>query len=465
VSRKVEYNHWCDGRDVQNCLQRNVSKRQRQLTRQKQRGHDMHRLPRQFIIAILLFCSSVAAAQDRGKTVPFRNRSVDLIILKNGLRLLGTVLPGDDTQIFVRRQWIETTAADFVKTEIEPQLSLKHEALASPIALAVEAEIVRLQNLDPVDLQYIGLLRETRDRLQPTDRARSPFLILQIPTSRVRRIQTQRVNARSIGFLGILNQVDSVESRSWQEVSRSLAAIPEAQRVTQLPVAQAGNDVDEQLARVLAALDIRSGQTGAFIQMGSSFLPEDDGPGPEAILQLLLSGSLQQQLQQLLTGEFSQAGASQKSPLAMPELSDLPDSVKQLAQKNDWQTIGVSSFGIDLGASTAKVRTSRFTRRGDGKWTLAFQTTSVVATTEVTDDQTQQIMDDPRIQQISSLFSGLGSSQADLSKALRLGGTIRKAISRSEALLQTQIDNVLNGRTADQTMPVPPRIMLKNAAP
>jgi hypothetical protein len=402
-------------------------------------------------------CQCVAHAQTQ-RPVPFRNRAVDLVILKEDVRLYGIVLPSSakDPEILVRRSWLTSEKSEFFRERIEPLLAATKQAESNPLAAAVTMEIERLRKETPDDVQRIGLLGETRDRIQTRSAADSPWLVIVLPQDQVQRVQTQSPRLREFGYWGILNQVDGVESQSWQEVSRSLSQIPLPQRVTELPADNSTHGVHQSLKRILAAVDIATARIGKMLQVGSSVLPDDDRLSVEAIMPTLLNGSLQQQLGELLSGQ----SGTQDTLLKLPALDQLPADVIRMAEAKDWQTVRVSAFGISLKSSAATARTVCFTRHGDGQWEQVFRVQTQVAASEVSEAQVDQIQQDPRIQQISALFAGLGSSSGDVSRALQLGGCLRLALSQCEDQLQTQVSNVLQGRNAQQSTPPPTRVRL-----
>jgi len=173
-----------------------------------------------------------------------------------------------------------------------------------------------------------------------------------------------------------------------------------------------------------------------------------------------LSGTVQQQLQELLSAGGASAGVTRNSLLNLPPLAAPGNAVWKQLEDQGIQTIRISAFGIDLNSGRATVRVAVYRHNDSGPARLITQAMQSVESREITAEQAQEIGDDARVEQIATLFSSLGSSQSDLTQALRIGAAMRSAMAKTEAQLQIQLDHILQGRPPGQTATPPDRVTL-----
>lgn len=409
--------------------------------------------------AILLFrVPAVAAAAD--PPVPFRSRCVDLVLLADGTRLLGSVLDEDERTVLLRRTWLQTDAPEFFAADVQPRLQREDAAATPALSKMIEDELARLRKATPGDLRRIGMLQETAERLATAERSASPWVILRLPDDCVRRIVTQSAQIRPVGFYAILNGVPDAEQRGWQDVSDELKRIPLGDRVTALPQTDSSAVAQDQLADLLAAIDVRTANAGRLIRTGDVVVSETDELPVAALLPQLLTSEFGKQLAPLLQGRFPDdplPGTAGDPPSA---LNALPPAAVELAERQGWNSVVISAFDVRIAAGTAGVSRAVFTHSDERGWRPVLQVRGTADRSDVSEQSLQELSSDPRVEQVLQVFTGLGAESDELRQALSLGAVVRVAAGRCEDQFQSQLSDLLSGRRAGEPQPAPPVVDL-----
>ncbi|MCA9038584.1 MAG: hypothetical protein KDA91_25845, partial [Planctomycetaceae bacterium] len=236
------------------------------------------------LLVLILFCSLTSVGADgpqHRKHVGFRNRCVDMLLVDDDLRLPGIALPSDEkdrVRFLVRTQWLQKNHPNFLETSIDPSVHAAATRFSKRVTEGLQAEIARLRQEPQPNIQQIGLLEEALVRMEPPSSEDGELIIVDIPRSQTRRLQTQIDNRRPIGLVGILLGVPECEEISWQDVRADLLqrpsgevseAMEQARRLLQPPI-QNGENGDDLVRKtvdaILACIDIQSGRVCRIIE-------------------------------------------------------------------------------------------------------------------------------------------------------------------------------------------------------
>ena len=411
------------------------------------------------LILLLLLASPVPVSGQLQERVPFRDRVVDLAILRDGTRLSGVTLPRDRPQLLVARAWLQQNALPFYTDQVEPQLTAlsADRQNRDPLLQRLDEQLQELQQAPERDVRRMGLLAESIRALRDAGNGETRLLILDFSQVPPRRIVTQRVRSQQLGFLALLNDIPDVESSSWQTVAQKVEEIPAARRRTSLPGSD-GDEIRQQADLILATVDYRGGVISRFISTGAGVIPEDGTPDVSALLTDLLGQSLQNQLNELLNPEGTGRPAA---PGAVLAAQVLPDAARRQAESRGHRTLLISSFEIQLEAGGAIVRRSLFRRGDDDQWSLVTTVTGQGNAAELTVDQRNAIRADPQIERVTAVFSSLGITVGDLDRALQLGAVVQSAAQKAQAALEEAVSAAAQGHLPGRSAPSIPVITLR----
>ncbi len=401
------------------------------------------------IIMLLPVCVCAQVKELTAKS--YRDRVCDFAILADGTRLTGIAMSESPARIVVRTARLKADAANLFTSEIQPALADQSGEQNQKLTRILQLRTDQLKIDAPDDLQQIGLLEEIIERLNPDDDHQiPPWIIIEIEPMRLKRLETLAPNRRELAMLALLNRIDSFEEMHWKTVTARLQAIPAAQLKRPSPPQQT-TPPEVMSEHILAAIDVRQNKATRLIRIGDEFVAEDAKPGMATLLSSLLGDSLNKTLQELLS-ETGGAASDQPS-IRNQNNATLPMAAIRLAEKNDHSTVVVSSFEFDLAHGAASVTRQLFRNSKPGAWDLVSATTGSSTTDDVTEEQVQQIADDPQVRQISGLLSQLSPDPSALETALQMGAVVQSALSKADAAFQMTLQEILTARMAVSEMP------------
>ncbi|MEZ6062694.1 MAG: hypothetical protein R3C19_20310 [Planctomycetaceae bacterium] len=403
------------------------------------------------LLLVSPLAGNVAASAD--DEIPVRQRAMDVLILNDGTRLLG-VLPsretGDDgqlpdtTRLLLRTAWMKEHAPQILANTQPIPAALDANLPAVTLESLLSQHVAELQQQPDASPERVGFLQQRLAELQrpPVDAntVESRLLVLTVSNDIIRRTLQQTANVRQLGFLGIVNDMENVESLSQREVNQKLRLIPVANRLHALPDDN-HQFPEEQFERLLAAADSLFGKTCRLIRFEDEFIPDQPGDDRDlaGLAMKMLSKQTQSQLQQLLDEALNG-----KTPAQQPQQDEstwtseeLPDAARKIAEDQNADIVQVSQMALGMTAGVATVRVCLFHRnRSTGEWKSAVCVTETAFAKDVSEEEAQQLVDNPQLKPMLALFEKLGASPADISRALSMGAVVRIAQQKTETSLQ-----------------------------
>lgn len=403
-------------------------------------GDLMHR-----ILFVLLIVGSLNSAL---ADAPIRHRAIDVVLLNDGTRLLGVVMPSPEgdaeadlyVQMLFRAAWLKKNAAD-----LYDEILAAEEDSNEPAANAVTVQsllkdhITQLQSVAEPDIQRVTFLTEELLAMQPLENAEQPNVVLvKIPEDRIRRQILKQPKVRQLAGLGILNQVESTETAKSTELRQTLQQIESSQLVRDLPGQQAGN-AEVGLQRVLVHADRMIGKTSRLVFFNGTWLSESAAAeNQQAMMMQMMTGGLQSQLQQLLNETAGPIPGSQPKQQQLPDV--LPPKAQTLAASEDADVVEVRTMKLNPGNGTASVGIAVYSR-GDqqSSWKKVAMVNAKANQSDVSEESRQRILQDARVKEVTDMFSQLGVNSSQLNSALTMGAVVESASGRAELLLSQQL--------------------------
>ncbi len=407
------------------------------------------------ILLVNILCETAQTDEPPTKAKSFRDRVVDRVTLKDGSQLLGVGISEKPAQLLLRTAWIKSSDDKFYNDQLKPLLETSNQTARSAVASKLQKEIDHLRQTIPNDQQRIGLLEEIHDQLVQVDENDPDFIIVEIPKSRLRKIDAQPTARRELCRLAMLNKIPDVEELHWKSVTAQLQAIPESQRRRAATAKPTDDTLDAD--RILSAVDVRLNTATRLVKSGDQFFDETSKPDMSAIINSMLGGNVQKVL-----GELLNEGAS---PAAQRTLSDsLPDAAGNLADAKNQRTVAISGFDFDIAEGSAIVTRQLFRKTDDGKWTLLLSSEGKSTAAELKPGQVDAIQDDPQIKQITEIVQGLGLGDGQLSNALQMGAVVQNAMSQSSNAFENNLQEIVATRGLSQSVTMP-TLVLPEAPP
>lgn len=387
--------------------------------------------------------------------VPIRKRAVDLLILRDGTRLLGAIVKEDrreGTDFLVRAQWLSENAADLL-TRLQDE-DVVVDDVAEQVAALVEDYVQQIEGTPRGSLERIGYLKERLASLQPPEpMAEADLVLIRIPSRLIRQRLRQTNAIRELATAAVLNRLDDVENRSRTDVIQELRQRPRSELMTQIPGDSKSSDPDaaqRQFRRLLVATDRAFGQTSKLILLNGEYVSER---GSSAQIQMLttkmMMGQVQSQLQDLLNeGGGPTSSVAGKGFAAVP--ATLPATAKSLASAEQADVVEVAQMQLNPTTGSAAVRLSVYHRAtADGDYRLVTSVVDQASSADITPEQKQRIQQDSRVQQVTTLFGALGSNGTQLTQAISIGAAVEVAQQRA----RTSLEQALSGGPAAVTGP------------
>ena len=391
------------------------------------------------VIAVLLLASAPANSQT------LRARAADVFQLTGGERILGVSLgpsasDSRDERILVRASWLQKNLPELY----EEVLNQQETEQASPLQKRLEDHIERLRTAQEPDIHRITFLEERLVALFPGIGERLPVpdvVILTVPSTRVRQRLNKRPSFRRAAGVAILNDLKNAETGTPAELNRALNAIAPAQLIRQLP--KSGQLLDESVfQRVLLQADWQLGKIEKLILQSGAYISEKNAERDMALVAMkMMTSQVQGQLQQLLreANEGPRAARFQGAPRSGDLPRTLPAAaVAQISDTAD--LLEVTTMGMDPSRGTASVQIGLY--RPDGQrrtWTQTLQVQAQASTQDVANDRADEIAQDPRVQQVSKLFQGLGVGNAQLRQAFSIGAVVEAAQERAKKAMKDRL--------------------------
>ncbi|MBL8816833.1 MAG: hypothetical protein JNL58_12435 [Planctomyces sp.] len=388
----------------------------------------------------------------------FRSRVVDLVILTDNTRLFGILAPEQKTRLLVRTDWLRQSVPHLFHPNLDACLKDAQRAENEQPVLQqkIEAEIQSAENSATPDRLVIQNLHEVLEQLKLKTDSPPKLVILELDPAIVRRKQSQVQQIQQLGFLAVINHVHDAERLNKQDAASALQSIPPGQLIRSIPgepnEAENSDTVNQQVNAILTAIDLRTGKKSELIRSGNLFVPNDGEASLQSLIPQMMQQNMQKQLEDLLgEGNTSQAGSEGE-----PQLKSLPPSVIGTAKARNWSTVEITSFEIQIENGTAAVHKQLFHQTTSGDWSLIHSVTAVASDSELTEDQTDAVRNDPQVQSVMQIFQTLGTADSNLTRAILMGAVVKSAAASAAGQIQDFVSSSLRGEFQSSVLsPVP----------
>jgi hypothetical protein len=388
----------------------------------------------------LLICG--AGSLTTHAEVPIRQRTVDVLILQDGTRLLGASLPAEKeatVSILVRGEWLKQNVPELLA---RLNATNKQGSVAqNPVIPLLTAHITSLEAAGVTDIERVGFLRERLQNLQHDEVGplTPDVIVIDISDKLVRRKLLQKPAIRELAGIGILNAVMDVEALKQADVRAALRQIPATELVRSLPTEDVESAANT-FRRILLQTDRIFGRTCRLIYHSGRYVSEQDATAnPETLALELLAGQVQSQLSALLSENAGASAGKLKAETNAPALGQsLPSPAVVIATAEQADVVEVCQMKLNASSGAASVTIDLYHRHGNkADWKFAGRVTGAATHQDISVDQQQNIANDPRVKQITQLFAGLGAGTGDLTKAISVGAVVEVAQQRAKENLQT----------------------------
>lgn len=387
--------------------------------------------------------------------VPVRQRAVDLVLLRDGTRLLGAVVAdkrGQNMQMLLRGSWLEQNAPDLLD-RIVPDSAVEPAATKS-VASLVQEFVKDLESQPDPDFERIGYLNERLIDLEvdpnPASVGTPDLVVISLPQKLIRNRLVQPSRGQNLAGIAVLNQIDQVEDLSKNDVIAKLKKIPLAKLLRQLPEQVSKNQaskqtsVQQEFQKLLVRTDRTLGKTIRLIYQSGQYVDEQNASAADlqALTTQMMAGQVQSQLQSLLNGEFSQPAGTQKKSSTSGLTKTLAPTAVEIAKRQQADVVEVVEMKLNVTAGSANVRLGLYHQWPDQQvWTLVAMVTGNATTRDVPADQKQRIAEDETVKQVTQLFSGLGSSGSNITNAISIGAAVEVAQNRARQALENALES------------------------
>ena len=389
------------------------------------------------ILHLFLVVAALTGTLTSGAPSVF-SRTIDVVLLKDGTRLPGILLPDAEhgsqvVSLLMRAAWLNEHEPGLVSSRAEA-LGIRERATS-----LLENHIADLEASPNPLAERIGFLRtrlvevraiEAKPRL-------GELAVLQIAEQHVRRIHRQPSRIRHLGFLGIINQLPSVESLSRRDVQKKIGAIPRSNLTTSLPQTRDA-ETSSLFDCVRLNADLEFGPVCRMIQVGNEFIDADSEQNPVRLTTRILTQQLR-----LVAAELTDE--SRQKSAAARHRTTLPPAVRIAASEKKAVIVILTDWTMHLKNGVAEVLMTLFHRDQTqlDRFRIRRSVTGNASIADVSAERQELIGRDPRVKQVLDLFGNLGTGNSDVARALAMGAVVDTARQNAELLLQETLPSVM----------------------
>lgn len=395
------------------------------------------------ISTVFIATATNGLAENRGSV---RNRLVDVVLLKDGTRLAGTIINHEKdvfVDLLIRGDWLRQNAPD-IATQLTDSVDSSSSPSQPQSAIdIIKHEMERLRAEPSSSIEHLGYLQErlaklgSTAKLESTESPAPDVYLIRIDASQIRRQLMQPKSRRTAAGVAILNNLEGVEQMSAMEATSKLKQLP-APLQTTIPEPDDAVDIATQ---VLLDADRAFGKQVRLIRIGNRFIVNDEHQQVAALVPQLLSDGLGAQLQSLLDEASGIKKNQALSTMTTPRRGDpLPQNAARSAGVQAADVVEISAMNVDLQQQSATVTIDLYRRQRnpDSEPRFVLRATGRAAANEVSADRIDRIANDPRVKEVRQLAGILGAD-ANLGTALAMGAVVEKALENAEASLQSQL--------------------------
>jgi hypothetical protein len=383
---------------------------------------------------------------------------VDIVLLKGGAELRGSLLARTpELKIAVQRDWLTAHQPEMAKqaAELESQQQKLNRQVLSDRITSWRKDRADQPRLTFVLDRELDLLTQP----EPPKAAPSQFLIVEVPSDRVRRIFEAPATSRNLAAAAWFERLERVEETVMSKLKTQVEpthpqwATEKFDISDRLPRGQPQSD-DEWAARQ-ALWEFDFCQELNFQGTGNFVMRVEAGQKPDLAALLSQSGEslLGGQLDLLGLGDLGLEGAKPKAPV--PET--WPNKAIAEATK-----LGIRGFVVTrseqiTGEGPAVVTSQFFARLSDGKYRAIWsdQVSTDPATIPAAD--LKRIEDDPQIQEVLKVAKALQFGN-EAQQAVRFGGAVEVSLNSTQrhfAEFRARYNRTLDGPPLVISAPTP----------
>lgn len=383
---------------------------------------------------------------------------VDIVLLKGGAELRGSLLTRTpELKIAVQRDWLTAHQPEMAKQATEwesEQQKLNHRVLSDRITSW------RKDRADQPRLTFV--LDRELDLLtqpEPPKAAPSQFLIVQVPSDRVRRVFEAPATSRNLAAAAWFERLERVEETVMSKLKTQVEpthpqwATEKFDISDRLPRGQSQSDDEWAARQALWEFDFCKELT--LQGTGNFVMRVEAGQKPDLAALLSQSGEslLGGQLDVLGLGELGFGGDPPKAPAAESWQN------KAIAEATK---LGMRGFVVTrseqiTGEGPAVVSSQFFARLSDGKYRVIWsdQVSTDPATIPAAD--LKRIEDDPQIQEVLKVAKALQLGN-EVQQAVRFGGAVEVSLNSTQrhfAEFRARYNRTLDGPPLVISTPTP----------
>ena len=368
--------------------------------------------------------------------------TVDLVSIKGGTRLLGSVLGRESdgsVAIAVGRGWLKKTHQHFYDKALRDETS---ETRAAIVELRGRISTWRTARSGEKDLDFF-LSRESErieNILKAIDAGThdevAPFMIVDIVPSKIERIFNQPLQRRKVALAAWREGLADVETRSMvnlmQELKkRKIELVDDADALLELLPPRKQNDVEWAARQAL--VEYRYLQSLDFQATGDVVVRTGAGAKAADVGQLLgevfksLGGDLLSDLLDPPVGRATSRGVDNNA------VEKFVESAARVAESETLNGFRVSRVIPDLTANRATVETRFVARLPDGAWKTIWQQITSADAAKARPDVEQQIENDPQLRDALKLIKSLGGGEDSIKRAIRFGAATMDALKEADS--------------------------------
>lgn len=378
---------------------------------------------------LLLACPNLQAGN-----VPVNRKAVDVVLLKDGTRLLGAMVSRDSDgtlTVAVQREWLKKHAARTYRTAVQNEQRRIAEAPQKRLQRIREwvQEAAGKRDLLPFLKSELARLEKVRAKPQATAAAKQKQLILvRLPGKDVKSGYRQPTAHRRVLLLAWRERLKDIERRSALDLAQELRK--SGKRIDGKPVDLTGRlpksafESDAQWAARKAIVEFDRLKRLRFQGTGDVLVQAGGDATKPADLSQVFSSLLQAQMNQLLQEALGNGVAPRrkKADNALQKAVNTAESEKVAGFR-------VTRVKPDLSAKRITVEESFLARMPDGTWKTVWSHRETIDAAQKRADIEKRIKNDERVKQALALVKGLGlgANEKQIETAVRFGAATQIA--------------------------------------
>lgn len=386
--------------------------------------------------AVLLFSSQVAAQM---KSAPLARRGVDMLALRDGPTLLGSIVNRDTSgtvRIAVERRWLKEAHPKFYAQAAEQETAAVRDAY-----LTLRARLRDWMKARADDKDLLPFLTSEMKRIEAAlakmadgpPAAETQFLLVEVPARQIRRGYRQPAHRKQIALVAWRERLAGIEHRDVDDLLRELqekGIDPAKQQVDLSDRLRPLPETERQWAARRAIIEYEYGKRLDYQGTGELMVATGDDSKPVPIAQIvagLYQARVGRQLADLLEPNAGKSGVGHGPPKWL-------EAAMRSAAEQGVSAIRFTRVEPDLEAKRVSVEENFLARMPDGSWETVWSWTETSDASQPRLELEKEIARDPRVQNALKAVRGLGlvAGEESIGLAVRFGAATAEA-SRTTA--------------------------------